>query len=171
MNVRAKRRYRKTIEALLYLANKDERLYWVLKMIWLAERNHLSKHGAMILGDDYIAMNHGPVPSLAYAIIQDVRREVGYGFEDPNPESVFETPDNRTITPMREANTSLLSQSELECLDDAYNSLKDRSFGAIKRFSHTPSYEAAGQNDGIPFEEFVSDLENGKEVLSYLKSI
>lgn len=167
----AQRKYLKTIEALLHLANKDQRLYWVLKMIWLAERNHLSKYGTMILGDNYIAMSRGPVPSLAYDIIKDARGAGIYRFQNPEPKSVFDTPDNRTINPRREANVSLLSQSELECLDEAYYRLEKLSYNEIKELSHTPSYDAAEYNDEIPFEAFVSDLENGKEVLSYLRSI
>lgn len=171
MEANFQRKYQKTIAVLLYLASKEQRLYWVLKMIWFAERNHLSKYGMMISGDNYIAMSHGPVPSLAYDIVKDARGGTRYNFSNPDPKSVIEAPDNRTINACEEANISLLSETERECLDEAFQRLSKLSFIQVKRLSHTPAHEAADEDDEIPFEEFVKDLDNGPEVLNYLSSI
>lgn len=165
------RKYKKTIAILIFLANRDKRLYWILKSLWLAERKHLEKYGNMITGDSYIAMSHGPVPSLAYDIVKDARGIEGYDFENPDPREVISAPDVYTVLPLIDADTRLLSQSELECIIEAHEFLAPKSFEEVKELSHTPAFEAAQVNDEIPFDAFVRDLKNGEEVLSYLKSV
>ncbi|MBW8009962.1 MAG: DUF4065 domain-containing protein [Chloroflexi bacterium] len=167
----AQRKYRIAIESIVYLANKEKRLYWLLKMIWFAERVHMSRYGMMFLGDDYIAMSHGPVPSLAYDIIKDARGDGWNSFENPEPNSVIDTPDRRTVLPLRKPDNSFLSESARECLDDAYEKLSELTFSEVKKCSHTAAHKAADQDDTISFEEFVKDLDNGQEVLSYLSTI
>lgn len=171
MNGKEKRNYLKTLEALLYLANKDSRTYWILKMIWYADRQHLSDFGTTILNDKYIAMSHGPVPSLAYDIVKAAREVTIYNFEDPKPATVFNATHGRTLNPKREANIAFLSESERDHLDGAHAKLSEMSFEQLKNFSHTPAFDAAYENDEIPFEEFAKDLDNGDEVLSYIRSI
>ena len=95
------RKYIKALETLVYLANKDQRQYWVLKAIYLADKEHLQKYGRQMFGDRYIAMKLGPVPSLAYDIVKSVRvGAVGYLFPDPKPETALGiVSDNRTVKP------------------------------------------------------------------------
>ena len=56
----------KNINAILFFANKAgdviNRLK-LMKLLWLADRFHLNKHGRLILKDSYVAMPHGPVPT------------------------------------------------------------------------------------------------------------
>lgn len=165
------RKFQKTVEAIVYLANKDNRLYWILKMIWLAERKHLERYGKPLIGDTYIAMSHGPVPSLAYDIAKDARGGNHYSFSNPRPQDVLDAPNNYTLRAKRKPQTEILSQSAMECLDEAYSELKDFSFQQVKAFSHTPAYEKANQADVIPFDEFVKELANGEQILDYLNSL
>lgn len=55
--------------AILWLAQQMDvpsiPLIW--PMIYLAERRYLSKMGMYMLGDSFVAMQHGPVPLRAYA--------------------------------------------------------------------------------------------------------
>lgn len=164
------RKYRVAIESIVYLAQKEDRLYWLLKMIWMAERLHLSRHGMMFIGDNYIAMSHGPVPSLAYDIVKDVRGDGWFSFADPDPDSAIEVPNQRSVFPLREPNMDLLSEAAIDCLDKAYEDLSKLSFVKLKMLSHTPAHKAAEQDDTIPFDDFVKDLDNGQEVLDYLDS-
>ncbi|MBX3048610.1 MAG: SocA family protein [Anaerolineales bacterium] len=163
-----KRKYQKTVEALLYLCNKDTRLYWVLKMLWRAEQLHLSRYGMPLINDKYIAMSHGPVPSLAYDIAKDARGGDTYSFDNPDPQKVLDAPDNRTLSPKRRADTQRLSESDIECLEEAFKELSPLSFGAIKTLSHTQAYKSAQEDDVIPFDEFVRELENGEQLLELL---
>lgn len=170
MRGRERRKYQKTVEALAYLAERERRLYWLLKMLWWAEREHLSKYGQMIVGDTYIAMSKGPVPSMAYDIVKDARGDNWYGFENPDPADVLEAPDNYTVLGKRKANTTLLSETDREELDSAIKKIAPLSFGDLKKMSHTAAHEAADENDVISFEAFAGDLQNGELVLDYLKN-
>ena len=95
----ARRKYRKALETVVYLANKDQRQYWVLKAIYLADKENLSKYGRQIFGDRYIAMQLGPVPSLAYVIVKSVREDGRpYFYPDPTHDIALQIVyDNCTV--------------------------------------------------------------------------
>ena len=59
----------KIINSIMFFANKSKnnsinRLK-LMKLLWLSDRLHLNKYGRLILKDNYCALPHGPVPSLA----------------------------------------------------------------------------------------------------------
>jgi uncharacterized phage-associated protein len=59
----------KIINSILFFVNKSKnnsitRLK-LMKLLWLSDRLHLNKYGRLILKDNYCALPHGPVPSLA----------------------------------------------------------------------------------------------------------
>ncbi|MDZ4724252.1 MAG: Panacea domain-containing protein [candidate division Zixibacteria bacterium] len=60
---------------MLILAKKTSRLdaLKAAKLLYLADRDHLRAHGKPILGDSYVAMEYGPVPSLSYDILKNIR--------------------------------------------------------------------------------------------------
>jgi hypothetical protein len=166
-----RRKYLKALETLVYLANKDERQYWILKTIYLADKEHLKRYGRQIFGDRYIAMKLGPVPSLAYDIVKSVRDGViGYDFPDPKPITSLRAPDNRTVKPNRKANIDFLSASEIECLNYAYDIIKDLTLPQVRELTHDAAYESVDQDDGMSIIKIVETLENGKEVLDYMFS-
>jgi len=162
------RKYLKSLETLVYLANKDQRQYWILKTIYLADKEHLKRYGRMISNDSYRAMKQGPVPSLAYDIIKNVRGDGWYVFSDPEPSTALRVPDNQTVQPLRGANLGLLSATEIECLDYAYNSTKKLNFGQLKRLTHDKAYNAVEQDEEISLENIIMTLDNGKDILDYL---
>lgn len=64
----------KAIEVILWFcsqsANNKVNVYNVLKTIFYAEIDHLNKYGRPIIGDNYMAMDYGTVPSLIYDLIK-----------------------------------------------------------------------------------------------------
>jgi hypothetical protein len=164
-----RRKYLKALETLVYLANKDRRQYWILKAIYLADKEHLQRYGRQIFCDRYIAMVFGPVPSLAYDIVKSVRENAaGYYFPEPNPATALKAPDNRTVLVSRKANMDLLSASEINCLDDAYEMIKGLSFQEVKELTHDSAYDAVEQDEDMSTKAIIETLENGKEVLDYI---
>ena len=168
-NVQMQRKYQKALEALVYIANKDERLYWILKTIYFADKEHLSKHGRQIFGDYYRAMKQGPVPSLAYDIVKCVRGNGWFAFSNPAPSTVLGTPDRYTVTTKRPPNTNFFSKSEIESLNNAYELVKNLSFNQLKELSHDEAYKAVEQDEEMSLESIALTLGNGQEVLSYLQ--
>jgi len=170
---RAQRQYKKALETLVYIANKEHRSYWALKIIYLADKEHLGKYGRQIFGDSYRAMKYGPVPSLAYDIVKNVR---GDGWErlykifiDPNPNTALRVPDEKTIFPLRESDTRLLSDSEIECLDNAYNRIQNLTFAQVKKLCHDSAYDAVEQDEEMTLKGIINTLKNKDEVFSYRK--
>lgn len=65
----------KFVCALAYLADNVLELSTLkaAKLLYLADREHLLKHGRPILGDWYSCMDNGPVPSRAYDLMKSIR--------------------------------------------------------------------------------------------------
>lgn len=59
----------KSASALLYITQNWETADFlrVFKVLYFAEQKHLVKFSRPIVGDNYIAMQHSPVPSRYYA--------------------------------------------------------------------------------------------------------
>ena len=66
--------FEKTINSALYIAEriKIKDFHRVFKILYFADREHLSKYGRPITGDTYIKMSDGPVPTKLYDIFKRV---------------------------------------------------------------------------------------------------
>jgi uncharacterized phage-associated protein len=64
----------KAIEAIVYLANRLDKptKLKIFKLLYFADKLHMSRYGRFIVGDYYVAMKHGPVPSRTYNILKEV---------------------------------------------------------------------------------------------------
>ena len=80
----------KSIQAILYVANRLNRkdFHKIFKILYFADRNHLSDYGRTITGDFYVAMDDGPVPSKIYDIFKIVR---GDGLFSAEKKSEFDS--------------------------------------------------------------------------------
>ncbi len=173
MPIRSSANVEKAFEVLLYIASRVQvpDIYHVLKIIYFADKQHLGEYGRFVYGDDYCAMQHGPVPSLAYDIVQWVR-----GDRDPwitftvSPGFAVAGDD---MSVHRAANLDLLSESDVECLDKAIEQYGGMSFGQLKRVSHgDEAFQAADadEKDTMPLELIAQSLPNGDELLEHLRS-
>jgi len=65
----------KAIQSILYVTNKLTRkdFHKIFKILYFAERKHMQDWGMPIIGDTYIAMDAGPVPSRVYDMLKIVR--------------------------------------------------------------------------------------------------
>ena len=62
----------KAVEALVFIAKRWPGItpFYLSKVLFFADRDHLRMYGRPILGDSYIAMDNGPVPSRVYDIVK-----------------------------------------------------------------------------------------------------
>lgn len=158
----------KAIEVLLYITCKNRYIYHALKILYFADKEHLEKYGRLICGESYVAMEHGAVPSGTYDIIKSARGQ-GISPYDIDIEQIIKI-DNNDIIPQREARSEILSESDIECLDNAIHQYGNMSFEKLKGISHSePSYKAAGENDFIPLEEIIRQFDDSEELLDYLQ--
>jgi uncharacterized phage-associated protein len=160
----------KAIEVILYITHRVPDTYAALKVLYFADKDHLAKYGRLICGDGYVAMRHGPVPSGAYDLVKAARggEWCWPGIEVNEAFSV--TDRNRIIVPHREADLDLLSETDVECLDEAIERYGGLSFERLKELSHDEAYQTADQNDFISLEAIVSTLPDSEELLEYLQT-
>jgi uncharacterized phage-associated protein len=62
---------RRAVEAIDFLAMQQPGIthYYICKVLFLADREHLRDHGGLITGDRYLALAHGPVPARIYDLL------------------------------------------------------------------------------------------------------
>lgn len=127
-------------EAILYLMNRHNNLsqYEIVKSLFLADRSHLNKYGRPITFDNYVAMEHGPVPSLSYdALKPSYDYKANFGVERPwtSIPNRADTGKNQFM-PTRPANTECLSVSDRRSLDAAVATVLSLTFGQLRKLTH-----------------------------------
>jgi len=157
MLIAGKPNLQKALEVLLYVSDRAPNLYNALKCIYFADKLHLAQYGSFIYGDDYVAMNHGPVPSAAFDIVKQVRGDGRICLPIAASES-FEI-DGHLIRPKRDADVRMLSDSERECLDRVIGEYGDLAFGELRQISHgDAAFQEADENAFISVEAIVRSI-------------
>lgn len=131
-------------EVLLYILSKTGVVdyYHLMKILYLAERQHLAKWGEKITTDDYYALPHGPVPTRIYDSLKAVKDGKGGFLADIL--SVDENTPN--VSPLREPNMDYISKSEIEALDNAIAKNIVKSFQELEQMTHDEYYYKALEN-------------------------
>lgn len=157
---------KKSLEVLIYIASKVRDMYKTLKILYFADKLHLSRYGRFINGDTYIAMVNGPVPSESYDLIRGIKGIGLYPATKYESESLSVNGNN--LVPSRSADINLISKSDFECLDAAIDTYKEFSFNQLHETSSDEAYKAADINGEMSIELIANTLPNPEEVLSYL---
>jgi len=122
--------YLKATQALDYFTTKaggQINKMKALKLVYFADRYHLRKYGRMITNDNYLAMEHGPVPSTTKDIaesndyLDETIKAYSQGFIEPI--------DNLTLKAKSKLDESALSDSDLEALKFSWD-----TFGHLDQF-------------------------------------
>jgi uncharacterized phage-associated protein len=138
--------WRKAISAVSYLANETgESLYFVLKMLYLADKAHLDQYGRFISGDWYVAMSKGPVPSETYALLKALRDDERVQNHDAAAAKLRVAKDN-ALTPIGRDNFDELSDSDIEALDAVIASYRRLGKWAIFEMSHDDVWKTAWES-------------------------
>lgn len=134
--------------------NKKLSQYQIVKTLFLADREHLNEWGRPITYDNYVAMLHGPVPSLAYDILKGnefaLRKNNIEGLPwkssaiaGGNGKRLFELNGNFLDV------EDFLSESDLEAIEHALSDVLRLSFGQIRKLTHEdPAYLDAWIENG-----------------------
>lgn len=126
----------KIAQSLCYIGGKCrgrslDKIY-ALKIIYLADRYHLRKYGSTITGDEYFAMEKGPVASMTKTVIEGK-------IEDKSSSDYV----LRYIMPGRNRFQSKivtcfdeLAKTDIEALDAAYDTFLEKDPENIIGFTH-----------------------------------
>jgi uncharacterized phage-associated protein len=128
--------------------------YDLLKTLFLADRAHLNEWGRPITYDNYSAMVHGPVPSVAYDLLKGnakAMRDQSIKTLPWTSEQVSTSKGTRRFYPIPDAIDveDYLSESDIASLDDAMTTVRRLGFGQIRRLTHEdPAYVDAWREGG-----------------------
>lgn len=167
------------IAAATYLIKRMPRtigMHGLAKLLYFADREHLSRYGRFIVGDHYIKMEYGPVPSRIYdgvkaaAAPSDQTRRVfvGAALADAFQGALRVSPDHKRIQAVAEPDMDELSESDVECLDWALDRFSGSSFGQLTEVSHGPAWTAAERHREIDMIAIAEENNASEEVLRHL---
>lgn len=126
-------------------------LYSVMKMIYLADKYHLSHYGRTVTGDIYTAMSKGPVPERAYNLCKFVRGDRDRF--DPMPDAKsFLRMEGNNFELLAEPDLDDLSASDREALDAAALMHKAGGWRSVFDASHDGAWREAweyAQQNGV----------------------
>lgn len=158
------------VEALLYVVyrSQDPTFHHISKLLYFADRMHLERYGRLIFGDTYIAMKNGPVPSGVYDMLKDAQKQNGF-YRYREAANAFTVVGDYRVQPNRTPNLDWLSDSDIECIDEAIELYDLKSFGELTKLSHDDAWLAADRNDAISLESLVQSLGNPDDLLAHLR--
>jgi uncharacterized phage-associated protein len=149
----------KTVQALAYLLKGGEMdKAKLMKLAYLADREHFIKTGTSITGDKLCAMPFGPVPSTALNLV-DGNIRANYVFK-------FLHVNNVRVSVIKAPGDDLLSDEERATLDGIirdYGNLK--TWPLVHQTHKLPEYKSVyveGTSTTIPFEEIAKHSGNEK---------
>lgn len=127
--------WQKAVEGVHYLTSIHPGItpYYIAKIFFYADKEHLADWGRSICGDFYVAMENGPVPSNIYNL---VKREA---FIDDDVIAEFDTrirKEDRHLFSATEFNRVLLSKSDMEYLKKAESVYGHMTYGALRDLVH-----------------------------------
>lgn len=162
---------KKAINSILFISNKLKRkdFHKIFKILYFADRNHLSEYGRTITGDTYIAMNDGPVPSNIYDIFKSVRGDSF--FKDNGRFSIFFNIVHwDLILPLQESNLNSLSKTDLRFLEDSLSEYGEMSWDEVREKSHDYAWRNTAKNTHILLENIIMEVGNDESYVDYVKN-
>lgn len=174
----------KVREALVHVIREADRAdvrltqFEVLKTLFLADRAHLNRYGRPITFDQYVAMQDGPVPSLAYDVLKEALGPLQEaGITEPLWRS--EPAGGKKIHyfgATREASEDILSESDIEELTTAFELVRKWGYKATWEHVHKDrAYNEAWPKRGnawqFPMEMSLLLDEPNKEVGDLIKFV
>jgi uncharacterized phage-associated protein len=128
----------KAVEALVFIAQRWPGItpFYLSKVLFFSDRDHLRQYGRPVIGDSYIAMDNGPVPSRIYDI---VKGNLDF-FGDPAAIKAALRIDRASQYPKvfadREPDTTQFSETDIAALSTAIDFCRGKSFGYLSNLTH-----------------------------------
>ena len=137
--IRFRLNWEKAIEALVWLAQQKPHMtfFHLAKVLFFADKMHLQRYARPILGDRYIAMEHGPVPSVVYNILKmdsfldpDILDAAAESFE------VSRSGSHPSIEAKRKPDLDRFSETDVQCLQKALDQYGSLPVSQLRRLTH-----------------------------------
>ena len=132
----------------------------VIKLLWIADRYHLRKYGRTVTGDEYLAMNYGPVASTTRDLIEKTEflnlEEVKYSEQYIEPVGKYE------VQSKKKPDLQYLAETDKEALNFSISKFGSLDQFELKDISHRyPEWKKVADKfpDGKPIREEMSLLD------------
>lgn len=176
--IRFRVNWNKCIEAVDLLARHQDEItqYYVGKVCYFADKEHLLDYGRPITGDRYIAMEHGPVPSAVYDLLKgnsglpdEVMKAFSKRIRLRSKQNMIQ------VSSRRKNHFENLSETDQEYLLAALKLYGNMSFAELRELTHKETaWSRAWEKEGIANEmnaeywlkELGEDAELAKSQLS-----
>jgi|688.fasta_scaffold228503_3 uncharacterized phage-associated protein len=151
----------KALSALCFVASVEPNLspLFVSKVFFFAEKEHINRYGRPIIGDTFIAMPRGPVPSTIKNYIDENWMWVGKPEKFDEAISLTWVSGLKTLDVGRNPITQdFLSETDKECLSEAIAFCKHKSARELSEITHfEKSWLNAPENRPMDYEDFVDE--------------
>lgn len=133
----------KIVELLLYISHKKPGVdkYQVVKLLYLADKEHLNRYGRPITQEQYFALPYGPVASNAMDLLEEDRRILREAGIDELPFYVAQKRLKKKSVesvggPKRDVNFELFSKSDIRVFDEILEKYGEYDFEQLFDLTH-----------------------------------
>jgi uncharacterized phage-associated protein len=161
---------KKILNAVLLVANQLETadFHRIFKIFYFADREHLATYGRTILGDQYIAMKDGPVPSRTYDLLKVFREDAA---RIPDEDRLLLEARAYVVIPKRIPDKDYLSASEIDCINRSIADNKRLTFEQLSIKSHGEAWTHATINNEIALLDIAQEAHASPEMMDYIREI
>lgn len=169
--------HHKAIQGIHYLAWRQPGItqYYVGKVFFFADREHLLDWGRPISGDRYVAMQHGPVPSSILNLLKSDGDTPDEFMQELSSRVSMESENNllHLKSTVEYPSFPALSGTDKHYLDAALATYGKMSFAELKELSHQdPAYQEAWAKGGLNNEMepalWLGELDEPDDALEHL---
>ena len=164
----------KAIAAVLYVVKKLDGqvdMYKLAKILYFADQKHLITYGRTILGDEYVPMEYGPVPSAIYNAVKMINND-NTDYKLFSQQLHLSIKDGyRVILSSTMPDMDELSCSDIECLDASIMENKALGFDELCKKSHKLAWSTAAEK-GLPrirIEDIAKEAGANDDFIKYIK--
>jgi uncharacterized phage-associated protein len=151
----------KAVEVLAYIVSEWDGIspFYVSKVLFFAEKEHLNAYGRPIIGDTYIAMDEGPVPSAIRDYINHNFRSIEKPAELDQAVKIEKGKYYRKLHPgQRKPDMAKLSATDVEEIKKAINFCRGKSRSYLSKITHfEKAWAEAPSNRAMKYENFIDD--------------
>lgn len=163
----------KALAALAYVASLEQGLtpLFVAKILFFAEKAHINQFGRPILGDTFIAMPRGPVPSTVKNYVDEKWEWVGKPENFDRFVRIERWGLRRLSAGPEPADETVLSESDKRCLREAVAFCHGKTANQLSDLTHfEKSWLNAPSNRPMSYEDFVDETNpHREEVLEMMR--
>ena len=163
----------KTITSLLFILNKLGAIgfHKLFKILYFADQKHLVNYGIPITGDIYIAMKNGPVPSVIYDTLKEIKKSLKFDITASELNDFFEVKSEHFVAAKRKADIEFLSETEWECLEESIKENCDLQFDKLEDKSHKAAWSNTKLNNKMSYIDIAIDGGASEIMLDYIKMV